>query len=159
MAAFAYGVLPPRRVLAPEERVPAILPLLDRFSPVAYCSVGILTLSGVYSAAHHLDAPSMLHSTVYGQLLLVKLGLVGLLIALSGSHVIGLRPRIARMHVRATVCSAQEGAMRDVAAVHEGLYALASRLRLEAWVGAAILLVTACSGARPRVRQRTYGDS
>ncbi len=146
MAALAYGVLPLRHVLAPEERAPAILPLLDRFSPVAYISVGVLALSGMYSAMQHLDAPSMLHSTVYGQLLLVKLGLVGLLVVLSGSHVRGLRPRIARLQVRATVCSALEGATHDVAAVHEGLHALASRLRLEAWVGAAILLVTALMG-------------
>jgi len=146
MAALAYGVLPLRHALAPEERAPAILPLLDRFSPVAYISVGILALSGVYSAAQHLDAPSMLHSTVYGQLLLVKLGLVGLLVVLSGSHVIGLRPRIARLQSRASASPALESATRDVAAVHEGLHALASRLRLEAWVGAAILLVTALMG-------------
>ncbi len=146
MAALAYGVLPARHALAPEERAPAILPLLDRFSPVAYVAVGILALSGMYSAMQHLDAPSMLHSTVYGQLLLVKLGLVGLLVVMSGSHVVGLRPRIARLQVRATVCSALEGATHDVAAVHEGLHALASRLRLEAWVGAAILLVTALMG-------------
>jgi len=140
MAALAYGVLPLRHALAPEERAPAILPLLDRFSPVAYISVGILALSGVYSAAQHLDAPSMLHSTVYGRLLLVKLGLVGLLVVLSGSHVRGLRPRIARLQGRASASSTLEGATRDVAAVHEGLHALAARLRLEAWVGAAILL-------------------
>ncbi len=146
MAALAYGVLPLRHALAPEERAPAILPLLDRFSPVAYISVGILALSGVYSAAQHLDAPSMLHSTVYGQLLLVKLGLVGLLVVMSGSHVIGLRPRIARLQSRASASPALESATRDVAAVHEGLHALASRLRLEAWVGAAILLVTALMG-------------
>ncbi len=146
MAALAYGVLPLRHALAPEERAPAILPLLDRFSPVAYSAVGILALSGVYSAAQHLDAPSMLHSTVYGQLLLVKLGLVGLLVVLSGSHVIGLRPRIARLQGRASASSTLESATRDIAAVHEGLHALASRLRLEAWVGAAILLVTALMG-------------
>ncbi len=146
MAALAYGVLPLRHALAPEERAPAILPLLDRFSPVAYISVGILALSGVYSAAQHLDAPSMLYGAVYGQLLLVKLGLVGLLVVMSGSHVICLRPRIARMQGRATASPALEGATRDVAAVHEGLHALASRLRLEAWVGAAILLVTALMG-------------
>jgi len=146
MAALAYGVLPSRHALAPEERAPAILPLLDRFSPVAYISVGALALSGLYSAMQHLDAPSMLHSTVYGQLLLVKLGLVGLLVVLSGSHVRGLRPRIARLQSRASASPALESATRDVAAVHEGLHALAARLRLEAWVGAAILLVTALMG-------------
>jgi len=146
MAALAYGVLPSRHALAPEERAPAILPLLDRFSPVAYSAVGILALSGVYSAAQHLDAPSMLYGAVYGQLLLVKLGLVGLLVVLSGSHVIGLRPRIARMQGRASASPALESATRDVAAVHEGLHALTARLRLEAWVGAAILLVTALMG-------------
>jgi len=146
MAALAYGVLPSRHALAPEERAPAILPLLDRFSPVAYIAVAILALSGAYSAAQHLDAPSMLYGAVYGQLLVVKLGLVGLLVVMSGAHVVGLRPRIARLQARASARSPLEGVTRDVAAVHEGLCALAARLRLEAWVGAAILLVTALMG-------------
>jgi copper transport protein len=143
MAALAYGVLPARHALGVEQRAEAVLPLLDRFSPVAYVAVGVLALSGIYSAAHHLDAPSMLASTLYGQILVVKLGLVGVLALLSGSHVLWLRPRIGRARYRATLLEHPGEAARYMASVHEGLAVLASRLRLEAWVGAAILLATA----------------
>src|SRR5207237_9131462 len=78
IAALAYGVLPLRRALAPEERALAVLPLLDRFSPVAYLAVAVLALSGLYNAVNHLDSPSRLAGTTYGQLLLLKLLPVGL---------------------------------------------------------------------------------
>lgn len=137
IAALALAVLPARAALAPAERAPAVLPLLDRFSPVASLSVGLLALSGLYNAVVHVGAPATLVGTTYGQLLVVKLALVGVLILLSASHVYRLRPRIAR--------SQQSGAHDDraVAAVHEGLATLAGWLRLEAGVGAAILLATA----------------
>jgi copper transport protein len=140
IAALAYGVLPQRHLLPPGERAQAVLPLLDRFSPVAYTAVGVLALSGLYNAVNHLDAPSLLADTTYGQLLMVKLGLVGVLILLSATHVVGLRPRIAH---------AQRSAAQETgaaASVHEGLATLAARLRLEAGVGAALLLATALMG-------------
>ncbi len=151
IAALAWGVMPLRRALAPAERAPAALPLLDRFSPVAYTAVAILTLSGLYNAVNHLDAPQRLADTLYGQQLDVKVALVAVLIALSASHVYQLRPRIARLQRqfqqqspsvpgRADAVVARESA---AAGVHEGLATLAARLRLEGGVGAAILLATA----------------
>src|SRR5256714_3336743 len=145
IAALAYGVLPLRRVLGPEERAMAVLPLLGRFSPVAYLAVAGLALSGLYNAVNHLDSPARLAGTTYGQILVIKLLLVGLLMLLSASHVWGLRPRIARLR--------KDGphdahAMADV---HEGLATLAARLRLETGVGVAILLAPALLGrALPR---------
>lgn len=63
IAALAYGVLPLRRLLPPDERAAAVLPLLDRFSPVAYTAVGVLALSGLYNAVNHLDTPALLADT------------------------------------------------------------------------------------------------
>jgi putative copper export protein len=140
IAALAYGVLPLRLILPPEERAPTILLLLDRFSPIAYGAVIVLTLAGVYNAVNHLGPPSRLVTTLYGQLLALKLGLVGVLVSLSASHVWGLRPRIRRAQRRASLLTSA------VAGVHEGLATLAARLRLEAGVGAAILLMTALMG-------------
>ena len=140
IAALAYGVLPSRQALSPTDRAPAILPLLDRFSPVAYLAVGSLALSGIYNALSHLHSPAMVTGTTYGHLLAIKTALVGLLIALSGLHVKALRPLIAR---------AQQSIRTQLhahATVHEGLATLAGRIRLEAGVGAALLLVTAMMG-------------
>ena len=153
IAALAYGVLPLRRALPPRERAPAVAPLLDRFSPLAYAAVAALALSGLYNALAHLDSPTLLASTSYGELLILKLALVALLMGLSASHVWGLRPRIARLQAAAYgACPASTPARRpspggDVgdaeAGVHEGLATLAGRLRAEGWVGAAILTATA----------------
>ncbi len=143
LAALAYGVAPLRRALPPAERAPALLPLLDRFSPVAYVAVTALALSGLYNAVNHLDAPSVLVTSTYGQLLIVKLALVALFIALSATHVFGLRPRIVHAQQDAARNTHDSGA---TASVHEGLATLAARLRLESWVGAAILLATALMG-------------
>ncbi|HKC73227.1 MAG TPA: CopD family protein, partial [Chloroflexota bacterium] len=151
IAALAYGVLPLRRVLPPEERAPTILLLLDRFSPIAYGAVIVLTLAGLYNAVNHLGPPLRLVTTLYGQLLALKLGLVGVLAGLSASHVWSLRPRIRQAQSRALHLASA------VASVHEGLATLAARLRLEAGIGAAILLATALMsqalppGAEPTV--------
>ncbi len=146
IAALAYAVLPRRRALPADQRAAAVLPLLDRFSPVAYTSVGVLAASGLYNAVNHLDAPSLLASTLYGQVLVLKLGLVGLLIVLSATHVMCLRPRIARAQGLVHRGAHAAHGARAVAVVHEGLATLAARLRLEAGVGAAILLATALMG-------------
>ena len=160
IAALAFGVLPARHTLplhedAPEQRTLAVLFLLDRFSPVAFLAVGVLALTGLYNAVNHLDSPSQLSGTAYGQLLVVKLCLVALLILLSASHVWALRPRLTRLARAMTSDGAPHRARTmkrtahdagALAAIHEGVGALAARLRLESGVGAAILLATALMG-------------
>ena len=140
MAALAYGVIPFRHTLAPQERAPALLPLLDRFSPVAYVAVGALALSGLFTAVAHLHTVSAVTGTTYGHLLTLKSLLVGLLIVLSASHVRHTRPLIARAQQRLGLHP------RFPAAVHEGLATLAARLRLEVGIGALVLLATALMG-------------
>ena len=137
IAALAYGVVPFRHALAPEERAPAVLTLLDRFSPVAYLAVGALALSGLVTALSHLHTVAAVTGTTYGHLLTLKSALVGVLIVLSASHVRGLRPLIARAHRQMSAHT------RAAAAMHEGLATLAGRLRVEAGIGALVLLCTA----------------
>jgi YVTN family beta-propeller protein len=147
IAALAWTVLPRRSTLTPRERAPAVLSLLDRFSPVAYGAVIVLVLSGLYNAVNHLATPATLVNTTYGQLLVLKIALVGVMMLLSASHVYRLRPRIARLQgVAEQPGGGKEGAEQAEqarAGVHEGLATLAARLRLEGGVGAAILLATA----------------
>lgn len=142
IAALAYGVMPQRAALHAAERAAAVLPLLDRFSPLAYAAVGTLALSGAYNAVSHLHQPSMVTGTVYGQLLMVKMGLVGLLMALSATHVYRLRPQIARARRLAEETVNTVVRTDALATVHEGIATLAGRLRLEAAIGAAVLLAT-----------------
>jgi copper transport protein len=143
IAALAWGVMPLLYTLLPHERAYAVLPLLNRYSPLAYAAVVGLVLSGIYNAVNHLSTPGgtftgELRSTIYGQLALLKSVLLVVLVVLSASHTFLLRPWIARME-RAAESGNDEGGMFEADA-EEGLGALPERLRFEAYIGAIILL-------------------
>ena len=66
-----------------------------RFSAVATVAVGLIVVTGTYSAWLQVLEPSRLWSTDYGVLLLVKLALVAPLLALGGVNLGWTRPRLA----------------------------------------------------------------
>jgi putative copper export protein len=78
--------------LVPELRRSALL----AFSRLATVCVGVLLLAGVYLAILRLPQLSDLWTTGYGQILLVKIGLVGLAFAWGGLHKLRAVPVIAR---------------------------------------------------------------
>jgi copper transport protein len=78
--------------LVPDLRRSALL----AFSRLATVCVGVLLLAGVYLAILRLPQLSDLWTTGYGQILLVKIGLVGLAFAWGGLHKLRAVPVIAR---------------------------------------------------------------
>ncbi|MFI1164829.1 copper resistance CopC/CopD family protein [Streptomyces sp. NPDC020801] len=62
---------------------PIETPAVRRFSRVAFCSVLALVATGIYQSWRQVGSWSALTGTRYGQLLLVKIGLVGLLIGIA----------------------------------------------------------------------------
>ena len=66
-----------------------------RFSAVATVAVGLIVVTGAYSAWLQVQEPSRLWTTDYGVLLLVKLGLVAPLLLLGGVNLGWTRPRLA----------------------------------------------------------------
>lgn len=66
-----------------------------RFSAVATVAVGLIVVTGVYSAWLQVAEPERLWTTEYGLLLLVKLALVAPLLALGGVNLAWTRPRLA----------------------------------------------------------------
>ena len=143
IAVLAWGVMPLLYTLLPHERAHAVLPLLQRYSPLAYAAVVGLVLSGIYNAFNHLSSPGLsltgeLRSTIYGQLALLKSVGVVVLMVLSASHTYLLRPWIARMERAAESGDDEQGLFE--ADAEEGLGALPERLRFEAYIGAIILL-------------------
>jgi copper transport protein len=78
--------------LLPELRRPALL----AFSRLATVCVGVLLLAGVYLAILRLPRVSDLWTTGYGQILLVKIGLVALAFAWGGLHKLRAVPVVAR---------------------------------------------------------------
>ncbi|MFE6889952.1 copper resistance CopC/CopD family protein [Streptomyces sp. NPDC057694] len=55
-----------------------------RFSRVAFCSVVVLAATGLYQSWRQVGSWSALTGTTYGQLLLVKIGLVAVLVGIAG---------------------------------------------------------------------------
>ncbi len=78
--------------LVPEARRAALL----AFSRLATVCVGVLLLAGVYLSILRLPQLSDLWSSGYGQVLLVKIGLVCLAFAWGGLHKLVVVPRVAR---------------------------------------------------------------
>jgi len=78
--------------LVPQARRSAFL----AFSRLATVCVGVLLLAGVYLSILRLPRLSDLWTTGYGQVLLVKIGLVGLALAWGGIHKLVAVPAVAR---------------------------------------------------------------
>jgi copper transport protein len=78
--------------LLPELRRPALL----AFSRLATVCVGVLLLAGIYLAILRLPQLSDLWTTGYGQILLVKIGLVALAFAWGGLHKLRAVPVVER---------------------------------------------------------------
>ena len=77
---------------APELRRESFL----RFARMAPVLIAVLVAAGVYLSILRLPALSDLWSTSYGQVLLVKLGLVSFAVAWGGFHHFVVRPRLDR---------------------------------------------------------------
>jgi copper transport protein len=76
-------------------RVPALAVAVPRFSVVALGSVLVLAGSGLGEALDHLPAVDALWRTGYGQAILVKAGLFGVILLLASGNLFRSRPRLA----------------------------------------------------------------
>ena len=70
--------------------------LVPRFSRLAIPSVGIIAISGLYSALFQVGGFSALFGTEYGQTLIVKMGLTVVLVVFGALNQLVWYPRIAR---------------------------------------------------------------
>lgn len=68
--------------------------LVQRFTPVAALSVGVLVLSGLYPAFWQLPALDSLWTSDYGQTLTIKLGLTIPLLIFGAANLFGVGPRL-----------------------------------------------------------------
>jgi putative copper export protein len=104
---------------------------LRRFSIVATVCVGVMILTGLWTAWIHVGPPRLLFHTLYGETLLVKLILVLVLVGLGAINQLWLLPR-----VNALRASGEEGSGLAVTLRHfRGVVAA------EAVVGLLVLLV------------------
>ncbi len=78
------------------ERARSLITVLPRYSPWALAGVGLMAVTGPFSATFHLNSWAQLFTTAYGRALVVKILLVVGLLITSFIHVRLLRPRLAK---------------------------------------------------------------
>jgi putative copper resistance protein D len=98
--AWLGGLLPLCLFLAPDQTAQVsndeAVRILSRFSGMGYVAVAVLTASGSISSWFLIGSLPHLIDTSYGQLLLLKLGLFGLMLLLALSNRFWLVPAIAQ---------------------------------------------------------------
>jgi copper transport protein len=93
LAFFVYSLWTLRSTPA-ELRRSIVTGLIRRFSALALIAVGVLTLTGVYSAVVQVGEWSALLGTTYGQMLLVKLLIALPMVALGAVNLLVHRPAL-----------------------------------------------------------------
>ncbi len=98
--AWLGGLLPPGMVVVSSRAKQlsnddAVL-VLSRFSGMAYLAVAALVASGLINGWFLVGSLSALIGTTYGELLLLKLGLFGLMLCLAASNRFWLVPALAK---------------------------------------------------------------
>lgn len=78
------------------ERARSLLTILPQFSPLAIAGIVIMAITGPLNATFHLTSVDQFITTAYGRALLIKILLVGALLATSAYHVGLLRPRLKK---------------------------------------------------------------
>jgi len=107
MMAIAALYVPVLHTRSMVERTRSLMTVLPSFTPWAVSGVILLAVTGPFSATTQFSTWQQLLTTLYGQLLLIKMLLVGALLVTSTLHVFVLRPRLARVYARYTATAAQ----------------------------------------------------
>jgi putative copper resistance protein D len=135
------------RVGGPAQRTRVLAGVLGAFSPLALVCVGALAVTGVIQALLAVGSVHALANTTYGQLVLVKTGLLGLLAGLGAVNRERVLPTLRRL---ATAGGEPEGVGTLVRRTTAGeLAALACVLA----AAAALAAFTPPQASRVRVRQ------
>jgi copper transport protein len=79
-----------------DDRWQRVSALVNTFSPIALASATIVVLSGVFAATVHLVSVTALWSTLYGQILLVKIAVVLVTLTIGAYNFRRVQPQLAR---------------------------------------------------------------
>lgn len=127
----ALGVLAATLRLSASERDGFWSAALRRFSVVATVCVGVMILTGLWTAWIHVGPPRLLFHTLYGETLLVKLILVLILVGLGAINQLWLLPRVNALRAEGEDGSALAVTLRHFRGV----------IAAEAVIGLLVLLV------------------
>jgi copper transport protein len=97
IACIVFALPLATRAVAPGERTAMLVEVLGRFSPVALAAVAVLAVTGVVQAYIDIRSLNALTHTTYGELVLLKTGLLGLLIGLGAINRERVLPTLRRL--------------------------------------------------------------
>jgi putative copper resistance protein D len=128
------------REVEEETGKPVLTPIVDRITPIALASAGVLICTGLYNATRQLDSPMSILGSPYGLTLLAKLLLFVPVITAGALNFLVIRPALS-----AAPSSERERDARRPTLVRR----LLSLVEIEASAGAAILALAAVLSAVP----------
>ncbi len=103
IACLVFALPLATRAVEPELRTPMLVEVLGRFSPLALAAVAVLAVTGVVQAYIDIRSVNALTHTTYGELVLLKTGLLGMLIGLGAINRERVIPTLRRLvEARAT---------------------------------------------------------
>jgi putative copper resistance protein D len=106
--------------------------VLRRFSTISLCCVSVLIISGVSNSWLLVGSIHALFTTAYGQLLLLKLALFGILISLGARNRLAIQTKLSGSHPGS-----------------ELMLQVRRNVICEACLGAAVVAIVACLGVTP----------
>lgn len=102
VACLLYALPPALRAATPAGRTTVLLDVLGRFSPLALTAVAVIALTGVIQAYIEVRTLNALTHSTFGELVLLKIGLLGLLIGLGAINRERLIPTLRRLAAAAS---------------------------------------------------------
>jgi copper transport protein len=97
VACLVFALPPAIRAVEPPRRIDMLIDVLARFSPVAFGAVAVIAVTGVIQAYIAVRTVNALTHTTYGELVLLKIGLLGLLIGLGAINRERVIPTLRRL--------------------------------------------------------------
>jgi putative copper export protein/methionine-rich copper-binding protein CopC len=144
LAYLGYILLPLLLIIEPHQHAGTIASMLRRLTAPALVIFAALLISGLYLSESSLSSAQQLFTDPYGRALLVKIGLLVLMLILSGYTLFVIRPKLARQAALLPVVNVELPTRRNrQSALEQTAYRLGRALKLQSWVGAAVLLCAA----------------
>jgi len=151
--------LPILRTYPPVEQAGSLVTILSSYSPWALVGVVLMAITDPFTATLRLNGWNQFVTTLYGQVLTIKILLVGVLLLTSGMHIFLLCPRLKKTylasfdpktHIPGTAAERETSALRRAEQVKQGEEQLAGQarwlMRILSWEASVGILILICVG-------------
>jgi putative copper export protein/methionine-rich copper-binding protein CopC len=143
-AYLGFVLLPLLPALEPELHARSLVTLIQRYTPLIACSIGVLLVSGLFLTETGLSNAQQFLTDPFGRALLVKIILIAIMLLLSAYTVFFLMPQLRRQVMLLHVVNAEMPARRTrQAALERNEHRLIVTMRSLAYLGAGVLLCAA----------------